>query len=81
MGQALNQVDKNPYLGVLWQQDLSWSAHINSICGKANNTLAFLLQNLKYCPRQLKSTAYTTLIRSGLGDSETVWNPDETIID
>ena len=59
MGQALSQVDKNPYLGVMWQQDLSWLTHINNICGKANNTSAFLRRNLKYCPRQLISTAYT----------------------
>ena len=60
MGQALSQVDKNPYLGVMWQQDLSWLTHINNIRGKTNNTLAFLRRNLKYCPRQLKSTAYTS---------------------
>ena len=29
-------------LGVMWQQDLSWSTYIKNICGKADNTLAFL---------------------------------------
>ena len=78
MGQALSQVDKNPYLGAMWQQDLSWSANINNICGKANNTLSFLRQNLKYSPRQLKSTAYTTLIRAGLEYSAAVWDTHRT---
>ena len=75
MGQALSQVDKNPYLGVMLQQDLCWLAHNNNICGKANNTLAFLRRNLKYYLRQLKSTAYTTLTRAGLEYSVAVWDP------
>ena len=75
MGQALSQVDKNPYLGVMWQQDLSWSTHIKNICGKADNTLVFLWRSLKYCLRQRRSTAYTALIRACLEYSAAVWDP------
>ena len=35
----LEQVENNPYVGVLISKDLKWSTHINKICNKANSTL------------------------------------------
>ena len=38
----LKQVSTNPYVGLQFSENLSWSAHINSITKKANCTLCFL---------------------------------------
>jgi hypothetical protein len=71
----IEQVQNNPYLGILLNQNMKWSPHINKITKKANGTLAFLRRNLKTCPRELKDTAYKALVRSLLDYSATIWDP------
>jgi hypothetical protein len=71
----LEQVDNNPYLGVLISRDLKWSTHINKICNKANSTLEFIRRNLKHCNKKFKETAYISLVRSVMDYSATVWDP------
>ena len=71
----LEELDKCPYLGITISNDLTFSAHINSTINKANRQLGFLRRNLRYCPKQLKETAYVSLIRSILEYGSTVWNP------
>ena len=41
-------------------------AHIDSVSKKANQTLGFLKRNIKVHNKDLKSTAYTTLVRPQL---------------
>ena len=53
-------------LGVTISDDLSWSRHINTISKKANQTLGSLKRNIKVYYKDLKSTAYTTLVRPQL---------------
>ena len=72
---VLEQVQDNPYLGLLISENLKWSSHINKISKRANSTLGFLRRNLKHCPKSLKETAYFSLIRSVLDYSATVWDP------
>jgi hypothetical protein len=73
--QPLEQMENNPYLGVLLNQDMKWSPHIAKITKKANGILAFLRRNLKSCPSPLKETAYSSLVRPILEYSCTVWDP------
>ena len=74
-GHILQQVQENPYLGLIIQDDLQWSSHINKICTKANRTLGFIRRNLKNCNQRFKETAYISLVRSVLEYSSTVWDP------
>ena len=37
------------YLGINFDSKLIFNHHVNSVCQKANNTLAFLCRNLRYC--------------------------------
>jgi hypothetical protein len=37
--QILENVDQNPYLGVLFTNTLKWDTHINNILAKANKSL------------------------------------------
>ena len=75
VGQVLREVDQAKYLGITISSELDWSPHISNISAKANNTLAFLRRNLKYCPRQLKENAYISLVRSQLEYSASIWDP------
>lgn len=74
-GHILQQVQQNPYLGVILSDDLKWEQHINKITGKASSTLGFLRRNLKMCPANSKKLAYITLIRSTLEYAASAWDP------
>ena len=71
----LKHVPNNPYLGVLFSEDLKFSDHINNVTKKANSTIGFLHRNLRYCPLKCKRTAYLSLVRSVLEYGCTVWDP------
>ena len=71
----LEQVNENPYLGVIISDNLKWPSHINKFCNKANSTLGFIRRNLKHCNKHFKETAYISLVRSVLDYSGTVWDP------
>ena len=55
--------------------ELSWNKQIDSICKKANNTLAFLRRNLQISQGHIKERAYTTLVRPQLEYAAAVWDP------
>ena len=71
----LQQVSENPYLGLIIQENLQWSSHINKITSSADRTLGFIRRNLRNCNEQFKATAYISLVRSVLEYSSTVWDP------
>ena len=74
-GQTLEQVDENPYLGVLINNQLKWKPHINKTIKKANKVLGFLRRNLHMCKPDIKSTAYKALVRPIIEYSSAVWDP------
>ena len=49
--------------------------HIDSVSKKANQTLGFLKRNIEVHNKDLKSTAYTTLVRPQLEYASTLWSP------
>ena len=71
----LKHVTDNPYLGILFSDDLTWRNHIAKSTKKANSTLGFLKRNLHNCPRKCKKAAYVSLIRSVLEYGATLWDP------
>ena len=56
-------------------ENISWTPDIDSVSKKANQTLGFLKRNIKVHNKDLKSTAYTTLVRPQLEYASTVWSP------
>ena len=70
----LEQVEENQYIGVTIHQNLKLASHINKISNKANFVLGFIQHNLKHANRDLKELAYTSLVRSILEYSSTVWD-------
>ena len=71
----LQEVDSNPYLGVIISKDLQWTKHIDKITKKANSTLGFIKRNLKHAPQNSKRLAYISLVRSTLEYAAVVWDP------
>ena len=65
-GDIIQEVNQAKYLGVMLTSGLGWSGHVDIISNKANSTLGFLRQNLKYSPRGLNEIAYMSLVRSKL---------------
>ncbi len=62
-GSILKLVSDHPYLGVHLSSDLSWNKHIDIITTKATNQLNFLKRNLSKCSTNVKSMAYTAIVR------------------
>ena len=74
-GNTLQQVPKNPCLGVTISDDLKSKSHICKIIKKANSTLGFLIKNLKHCPLNSGMTACISLVGSTLEYSSVIWDP------
>ena len=69
----LNCVTEHSYLGVLLASSMSFSPHINNMVAKASKMLNFIRQNLS--TKDVKSTAYLSLIHPILEYSSPVWDP------
>ncbi|MEW8547660.1 MAG: reverse transcriptase family protein [Candidatus Thiodiazotropha sp.] len=74
-GVQLQEVDHHPYLGVEFSSDLTWKLHISNITSKANRILNLLRRHLYGCNQEVKSRAFTSLVRPHLEYSSSVWDP------
>ena len=63
------------YLGVLIHKSLSWSPHISNVVNKASRTLNFLKRNLNKFSKQVKESAYLTMVRPQLEYASAVLDP------
>ena len=52
--QSLISVNSSKYLGVTIDSKLSFNAHVDSTCKKANSALVFLCRNFRSCQRKKK---------------------------
>ena len=55
--------------------DLRWHNHVSYITAKASRTLVFVRRNVYNCPLEVKSLAYTSLIRPQLEYASAAWDP------
>jgi hypothetical protein len=63
-------------LGVELTSDLAWIIHISNITGKANKMILNLLRRHLYnCSTEVKSRAFTSLVRPHLEYASSVWDP------
>ena len=54
-----------------WKEDvkalnLKWSKHVQSTTGKASKVLGMMKRNLWNCPKRVRETAYTAIVRPKL---------------
>ena len=71
----IKEIQQARYLGVTFNNKLTWSDHIKSICSKANSVIGFLRRNLHKCPVKTKSALYLSLVRPILEYAATIWAP------
>ena len=71
--QVLQTTDSSKYLGVTLSDDPTWQKHVDT--SKANRTLGFIRRNPGDCSKQVKVTAYTTMVGPTLEYSSPVWGP------
>jgi len=72
----LEQVESFKYLGVLISLDLSWSAHIDSICAKGKKLIGLLYRRFSsniHSERLLK--VYKSLVHPHLEYATPIWDP------
>ena len=74
-GVELEQVESTSYLGVIFNDNLKWSKHVSSISSKASRVLGMMRRNLWNCPKKVKETAYTTIVRPKLEYACEAWDP------
>ena len=72
---VLQEVASAKYLGVTIDSRLTWSDHITKVVNKANSVLGFLQRNLKYCPPEIKTSCYKSLVIPILEYACTSWSP------
>ena len=74
--QILNLSDQHTYLlGVTIHKHLSWTPHITGVVAKASRILNFLKRNLPITSRQVKESAYLTMVRPQHEYASDVWDP------
>ena len=71
--EQLSVVDSYPCLGVTISSDLRWHKHVDSVSAKATRTL--VCRNIYRCPPNVKTLAYTLLIRPHLEFASAAWDP------
>ena len=74
-GSKLEQVDSASYLGITVNSKLKWYKHISSISSKVSRSLGLIKRNVWNCPRKVRETAYTSIVRPKLEYAGTSWDP------
>ncbi|KAL1446452.1 hypothetical protein WDU94_005642, partial [Cyamophila willieti] len=74
--QNLSRLRQVKDLGVVFDQDLKFTTHINNITNKGYRNLGFIMRNSKNftSPKTFK-TLYCSLVRSSLEYCSTLWSP------
>ena len=73
-GEALESVDSHPYLGVLFNNMLTWGHHVLETCKKAQRVLGLLRRNLWGCSQEIKASAYSTLVKPVFEYASVLWD-------
>ena len=74
-GQELTSVDSHPYLGLHLTNSLKWNLHTKNVCSKAQRVQNVIRRNLWGCSKEIKSTAYKSLVRPILEYASSAWDP------
>ncbi|XP_072042428.1 uncharacterized protein [Amphiura filiformis] len=72
---SLEVVNSHPYLGIQLQDDMKWDTQVVHSTAKASRILGLIKRNLYYCSEQLKSIAFTSLVRPHTEYGAVSWDP------
>ena len=71
----LDITDQHDYLGVRLHSSMTWSHHIHLKVNKATKLLNFIKRTFYKCTKEVKETAYFTLVRPVLEYAAIIWDP------
>lgn len=71
----ITKVDQYKYLGIAFDNKLTWSGHISLTCSSALRKYWFLKRKLSKAPASTKLLAYNAIVRSKLEYAAVVWDP------
>jgi len=74
---ALEIVDQHDYLGVRLHSSMTWSYHIQLKVNKATKVLNLIKRALRNCTKEVKESAYLTLVRPILEYAAIVRDPHQ----
>ena len=60
---------------MVFDDNLKWSKHVQSTTGKASKVLGMMKRNLWNCPKRVRETAYTAIVRPKLEYASSAWDP------
>ena len=72
---TLECVEHHAYLGVILDQTMSFSTHIENIVSRPSKMLDFVKRNLYKCSASTKLIAYISLVRHMLEYTSLDWDP------
>ena len=75
MGNVLQEVEDNKYLGVFIQNNLKWDKHSRYAASKASRMLNFIQRNFHSCSKTVKGNLYKTIVQPHLEYANAAWNP------
>jgi hypothetical protein len=73
--ETIPRVKDHDYLGIRVSNDLNWDKHCEQVISKSSRALGMIRRNLYSCNQQVKSQAYTTLVRPKLEYATEAWSP------
>ena len=71
--QSIERVNHTQFLGVIIDDQLTWSQHVNHICNKVSNGMGILLRARKIMYGQTLITLYNALIKPHFIYCITIW--------
>jgi len=74
-GTSLERTSSATYLGVIFDEKLSFSKHVENIVKKANSTMYFIRRVFSKSTPEIKEKVYYALVRSKLEYAATSWDP------
>ena len=74
-GQVLETVTCARYLGVDISSNISWNSHIGRVVGNANRSLGYIRRNIKSKSKDVRESAYNTIVMPQLEYASAVWDP------
>lgn len=71
----LEEIQHDKYLGVIIDNKLSFNEHVDYITNKATKLLNLCRRNLYMCSKEVKETAYKSIVRPHLEYASSAWSP------
>lgn len=75
LGETLEEVSEEKYLGVILQNNLKWNKQSHQAASKATRMLNFIQRNFYHCSKTTKENLYLTFVQPHLEYASAAWNP------